>query len=94
MFSLYESSTSPMPIEMRTDMLGQIMAAMQQMDAGELREFHDFVQWYGVQKYGLSGTTEEILQKMHPWQLQMVQQRFRISAQTPDGTPVVGLNRS
>ena len=86
-FAFYEESTSPEPKEVRSDMLNQILQEIPKMEPGTQEEFEDFVQFFGVQRYGLSGTTQEILQKMHPWQLQIVQQRFRIPSASPDGTP-------
>ena len=90
LFSFYEESTGPCPVEMRSDMLNQIMQMIPQLEPGVKTEFDDFVHFFGAQKFGLSGTTEEILQRMHPWQLQQVQQRFHIPAPSPDGTPGTG----
>lgn len=83
----YESSTSPYPEEQRNDMLNQLLHIIPNMAPGMKKEFDDFVQWFGIQKYGLSGTTEDMLRKMHPWQLQLVVQRFNLPATSPAGTP-------
>ena len=90
LFSFYEESTGPCPVEIRSDMLNQIMNMIPHMEPGMMKEFDDFVHFFGAQKFGLSGTTEEILKKMHPWMLQQVQQRFHIPAPSPDGTPGMG----
>lgn len=85
--AFYESSTSPLPQEQRSDMLDQILNIIPRMEPGMAKEFNDFVQWFGVQKYGISGTTDEILHRMHPWQLQLIVQKFNIPATSPSGTP-------
>ena len=91
--TFYEEATSPEPKEVRADMLDQIMQMIPQLEPGVKTEFDDFVHFLGAQKFGLSGTTEEVLQRMHPWMLQQVQQRFHIPAPSPDGTPGMGGNR-
>ena len=92
--SFYETSTSTCPVEQRMDMLDQVMDVRTKMEPGMQKEFDAYVNFLGVQRFGLSGSTEEVLRKLHPWQLQMVVQRFRIPAPSPSGTPLVGTNRT
>lgn len=83
LFSFYEEATSPDPKETGEDMLDQVLQLIPTMEPGMFKEFSDFVQWIGAQRYGLSGTTEEILHKVHPWVLQLIVQRFRLPAASP-----------
>ena len=93
LFDLYEEATSPSPEEVRTDMLDQILAMIPTLEPGVSKELSDYIQWIGTQRYGITGTTEEVLGKIHPWALQMVLQRFKIPAPSPAGTPIMGINR-
>jgi hypothetical protein len=77
-FDMYESSTAPDALEQRDDLLQQ---------ASELSgsEFSNFVQWFGQERYGISGSDpHEIMQQMHPWQLSLVVQKFRKPAHSPE----------
>jgi hypothetical protein len=82
-FSLYEESTSPVPCEVRDDMLAQIHAMLPRLAPGEAQEFSEFVQWMGGKMLSYVGTTEDILQRLQPWALQIILQRFKIPAMSP-----------
>ncbi len=93
-FDFYESSTSPEPIEVKQDMLGQILQMLPTLEAGMYKEVHDFIQFLGIQRLGITGSVEEMLPKFHPWMLQQVYQKFKIPSASPSGTPPVGMNRT
>ena len=76
-FDLYEESTSPDALERRSDLLSQ---------ASDLSgpEFSEFVQWFGQQRYGIGGNDpQEIMNQMHPWQLQLIVQKFKKPSHSP-----------
>lgn len=73
-FDMYEESTSPDALERRDDLLQQ---------ASELSgdEFSEFVRWIAQERgpTTVKNITDpyEIMQGLHPWQLQTIVQRFR-----------------
>jgi hypothetical protein len=87
-FDLYEEASSPDALEPRDDMLRQIATMQSEMEPGEKKDFAEFVRWFGQQRYGISGNSpEDILNQMHPWQLQLVVQKFKTPGYTPEETP-------
>jgi hypothetical protein len=78
--NMYEESTSPDAEERRLDLLQQ---------ASELggQEFSEFVRWIAQQRgpEGVKNITDpqEIMQGLHPWQLQMIVSKFRTPAISP-----------
>lgn len=76
-FSMYEESTSPDAEERRSDLLQQASGLGGQ-------EFSEFVRWFGQQRYGISGSDPDaIMQQMHPWQLQLIVQKFKKPGHSP-----------
>ena len=76
-FDLYEESTSPDAQERRDDLL-------QQTSGLSGSEFSEFVRWFGQQRYGISGSDPNaIMQQMHPWQLQLIVQKFKKPSHSP-----------
>jgi hypothetical protein len=83
LLSFWKESTSPCPHEIRDDMLSQIHALVPTLDPGEAQEFADFVQFMGAKMLSYTGTTEDILQRLQPWSLQLILQRFKTPAISP-----------
>lgn len=76
-FNLYEQATPLGDEELRSDLLSQ---------ASELDgpKFAEFVRWFGQERYGISGNDPyAIMQQMHPWQLELVVQKFKKPAHSP-----------
>lgn len=85
--SLPEEATSPNAEERKADMLNQISALRAGMDAATASDFDEFVHYSANQRYLANGTTDEILAKMHPRELQLVTQKFGKPGHAPDATP-------
>ncbi len=81
-YGLYEEGPSPDGEEPRSDMLQEIEALRATMNPATQKDFDDFVVWLNEQRYAFPGNVSEILQQMHPWQLQQVAQRFKQSVGT------------
>lgn len=78
-FDMYEEATSPDALERRDDLMSQASSL-----SGP--EFSEFVRWFGQQRYGISGSNpDEIMNQMHPWQLQLIVQKFKTPAHSPVG---------
>jgi hypothetical protein len=87
--SLPEEATSPSAEERRTDMLSQLAALQSGLDSSTRQEFDEFVHWAANQRYLANGSTGEVLQKMHPRELQLVVQKFKKPGHSVDATPAV-----
>ena len=81
--ALPEEATSPNAAERKADMLDQIAGIRDGLGTSELRDFDDFVHYAANQRYLANGGTDEILDKMHPRELQLVVQKFATPAHAP-----------
>lgn len=91
-YGLFEEGILPDAEEVRDDMLQEITALRSSMGPAKRAEFDDFTRFINSQRVAslASGTVPELLTNMHPYQLQLIVQKFRTPAQTPEETPEEG----
>lgn len=88
-YGLYEEGPSPDGEEVKDDMLQEITDLRSSMGPAKRAEFDDFVHFQNDQRVAslATGTVPQLLMNMHPYQLQLIVQKFKVDAVSPEATP-------